>query len=751
MAMNSEESQGTSKLIPLYPTYERQKCFIAYTEQAPWSDDLLSACQEVLSRPEFNLEPDYARKHFDPDVPLRQKALELIANARYGIYDLSYWQDEKGEWQMPRNVFTELGMAIALNRPTLLLRHASNRELELPECLKSASGHILEFSGETTLKRVLEKRLPQWVNASPERDWWNRYCIFGGWVCEYREVHPRAWQWGKKTLNCHISDGPDVDRDDFRGVIAAVLGRFSDVEYAYLDALPLGRGYDFLLCTYCQTVRSTPFAIYRITPQTRAEAFVVIGMSIAIETQFEYSIPKILVAEDAYCVPSLLAGYEVVEPHSDKERKAFLRGCVPLVMQKVRGSIWRPRPLPFTESALTPGEREKVIDKIHRAKRINVVSQVRVVGIGDGGCSAIARMMSEGISDVDFIAINTDVQALLQSYAPSRICIGEETTHGVGTGGDPEKGRDAALDAVSDLQKAFEGSKLALIIVGLGGGTGTGAAPVVAKLAKEVRAYTIGVVTQPLRSEGSKRAHIASEGIATLDEHVDALIVLESERLVGQTDGAVSRGDLFVRIDDALSKVVQAFTDILAVPGLINLDYDDVRLVLSFGDPLFVSFGRGSGKDRVLEAVRQVFDCAVSGVSLRNARGLLLSIKGGPDLSLFEVNQAASMLKGTAHPDVNLIFGAVVDESIGDEVRISVLASGLEDPPIRRPPTDGTIGGSSRGVASGEADKPEIPPFLNRRDSAYPANTDSLKTFWGGEDSQELPPFLARRDQNHNS
>jgi len=355
--MNSEEFQGTSRLIPQYQTYKRQKCFIAYTEQAPWSDDLLSACQEVLSRPEFNLEPDYARRHFDPDVPLRQKALELVANARYGIYDLSYWRDERGEWQMPRNVFIELGMAIALNRPTLLLRHASNRELELPECLKSVSRHILEFSGYTTLKRALKGELPRWVNAPPERDWWNRYCVFGGRACEYREVHPRAKQWGQKDLCCHISDGPEVDRLDFRGVVEDVLGRFSDVTYVHLDAPPVVNGHGFVLCTCCRTVRSTPFAIYRIGSRTPAETFIVIGMSIALETQFEYRIYKILLTENVQEVPSLLSGYEVVIARSDGERKARLRTFVPTVIQKIREMPWKPRPLPFIETIVPDTDR----------------------------------------------------------------------------------------------------------------------------------------------------------------------------------------------------------------------------------------------------------------------------------------------------------------------------------------------------------------------------------------------------------
>jgi hypothetical protein len=269
--MNDEQHQDISELRPQYQTYDRQKCFIAYSERAYWSADILSACHRVLSKPEFNLEPDYARKHFVSDVPLRQKALELIANARYGIYDLSCWRaDDKSPWQIPRNVFIELGIAIALNRPTLLLRHKSNKQagLELPNCLQCLGEQILEFSGEHSLKTVLLENLPKWLNTAPEQAWWNRHCIFGGRVCEYRETHPHAKQLGQNTLSCTIADGTDSSRPDFRQIVEDVLGRFSDVTYTYLDALSLEKGYSFLLCTYCQKVRSSPFAIYRITSNT---------------------------------------------------------------------------------------------------------------------------------------------------------------------------------------------------------------------------------------------------------------------------------------------------------------------------------------------------------------------------------------------------------------------------------------------------------------------------------------------------
>lgn len=252
---------------------------------------------------------------------------------------------------MPRNVFIELGIAIALNRPTLLLRHKSNKEagLELPKCLQCLSEQILEFSGNHSLKKVLLENLPKWVNKLPEKAWWNRHCIFGGRVCEHRETHPRAKHLGQDTLSCIIADGADSSRPDFREIVEDVLGRFSDVTYTYLDALSLEKGYSFLLCTYCQKVRSSSFAIHRITLKTPPEAFIAIGMSLALETQFEYKIPKILITEDIQNVPSLLSGYEVVVAKSDKDKKDKLRKFMPIVIKKVKETTWKPKPLPFID------------------------------------------------------------------------------------------------------------------------------------------------------------------------------------------------------------------------------------------------------------------------------------------------------------------------------------------------------------------------------------------------------------------
>jgi len=348
-----ESTQPTGGLRAEYKSYESQKCFVGHSHEAEWRDDILSACAEVL--PKFGLEPWYAADHFDPTKPLRDKVVELIANARYGIYDLSSWQDKNGEWYLPRNVWIELGMAIALNRPALLLRHTSNEVLPLPACLQGVE--LLEFAGETTLKKALGERLPRWLDAPPDRDWLNRFCIFGNRVCNFREEHPRARQWGHGTLRCHVSDGLDNDhpcfqmaeREEIRGAFEDVFSRYSDLELDYLDELSLVDGYQFLLCSHCQVVRSTPFAVYRVLPHAPAGVFIAIGMSIAIETLFEYDIPKIILVHQEQDLPSLLRGYEVVEAISSTEVKRKLKAFVPAVTQKVRETAWKPRLLPFVE------------------------------------------------------------------------------------------------------------------------------------------------------------------------------------------------------------------------------------------------------------------------------------------------------------------------------------------------------------------------------------------------------------------
>lgn len=358
--MQEETPLDTGGLSSLYQHYERQKCFIGLSHGARWREEIVSTCDEVLPSPGFDLEPWYADHYYDPTKPLLDIVVEMIANARYGIYDLSYWRKEgEREWIMPRNVFIELGIAIALNRPTLLLQHEESRQEgpKLPECLEGVRDRILPFAGNYSLEKALKDRLPQWVNVPPEQEWQNRYCHFGDRRCLHREAHPRARHWMHGPLPCLISHGSDRDQRDFRATIERVLRNYNDVQASYLNELAPSEGYEFLHCTYCQKVRSTPFTIHRITPETPAEAFMAIGISIALEAQFNYKIPKILLAARMEDVPSLLAGHKVVLAKDDLERKKRLQEFLPMVYQAVRTTTWRSRPLPFIE--VMPRQSEK--------------------------------------------------------------------------------------------------------------------------------------------------------------------------------------------------------------------------------------------------------------------------------------------------------------------------------------------------------------------------------------------------------
>jgi hypothetical protein len=336
-----------------YKNYERQKCFVAHSLGAEWGEDIKSACATIL--PKFKLEPWYAADHFDPTQPLRDKVVELIANSRYGIYDISSWQDKQENWQIPRNVFIELGIAIALNRPTLLLRHSRNKNLPLPGCLQGVES--VEFTGDITLKKELEQRLPQWLDVPPDRDWLNRFCIFGNRVCAFREQHPCLQQWGQKTLHCHISDGLNQKHsnycqsecDEIQGMFEEVFSRYIDLEFTFLNEQSVVDGYQHLLCSQCQEIRSAPIAIYRISPMTSAGTFISIGISIALEKVFSYKIPKILLVRQEQDLPSLLRGYEVVEALSTRDIKQKLKAYIPDVIKLARNTNWQPKPLPFLE------------------------------------------------------------------------------------------------------------------------------------------------------------------------------------------------------------------------------------------------------------------------------------------------------------------------------------------------------------------------------------------------------------------
>jgi cell division protein FtsZ len=311
---------------------------------------------------------------------------------------------------------------------------------------------------------------------------------------------------------------------------------------------------------------------------------------------------------------------------------------------------------------------------------------IRVVGVGGGGSNAVNRMIDENIVGVDFIAINTDQQALMGSKARQRVAIGERTTRGLGSGGDPEVGGKSAQESEEDLHAVLQGSDMVFVTAGMGGGTGTGATPYVAKVAREIGALTIGVVTRPFTFEGAQRSRIAEAGIEELKEYVDTLIVIPNDRLLEAADKRVSLMDSFRLADDVLRQGIQGISELITVPGLINLDFADVKTIMSLGGAALMAVGTGKGDDRAREAAEQALSSHLLDVTIDGARGILFNVTGGPDLSLYEINQAASIIRETAHPDVNLIFGAVIDETMGEEIRITVIATGFEHGmPLVRP------------------------------------------------------------------
>lgn len=321
---------------------------------------------------------------------------------------------------------------------------------------------------------------------------------------------------------------------------------------------------------------------------------------------------------------------------------------------------------------------------MQRAPELENIACIRVTGVGGGGCNAVNRMIKESVGGVDFIAINTDNQALLLSDAPTRVRIGEKLTRGLGAGGNPEYGEKAATESLEDLHEVLNGSDMVFITAGMGGGTGTGAAPIVAKVAREEGALTIGVVTRPFMFEGSQRTRAAEEGIEKLKEEVDTLIVIPNDRLLELTDRRVSLTESFSMADDVLRQGIQGISELITVPGLINLDFADVKTIMSQGGAALMAVGTGEGEDRARIAAEQAISSRLLDVTIDGARGILFNVTGGPNMSLYEVNQAAAIIRETAHPDANLIFGAVVDEAMGDEMRITVVATGFERSPARR-------------------------------------------------------------------
>ncbi len=377
------------------------------------------------------------------------------------------------------------------------------------------------------------------------------------------------------------------------------------------------------------------------------------------------------------------------------------------------------------------------------SSQLESFAHIKVVGVGGGGCNAVERMIKEGLQGVEFIAINTDAQALMLSSAPTRVRIGEKLTRGLGSGGNPEQGRKAAEESQEALYNVLRGADMVFVTGGMGGGTGTGAASIIAQIGRELGALTIGVVTRPFAFEGSRRIQVAEAGIEKLKEQADTLIVIPNDRLLQIVDKHANLQDAFRIADDVLRQGVQGISELITVPGLINLDFADVRTIMSEGGAALMAVGTGRGEERAKMAAEQAISSQLLDITIDGARGILFNVTGGPDLTLYEVNQAAAIIKETAHPDVNLIFGAVIDQNMSDEVRVTVIATGFE----------------RSGLTVRRAAEPQKNPLRQEKpatvqeetpremQSVEVAKTDFAPRTFNTEDL-DIPTFLRNRTRN---
>ena len=403
----------------------------------------------------------------------------------------------------------------------------------------------------------------------------------------------------------------------------------------------------------------------------------------------------------------------------------------------------------------------------------NYLAVIKVVGIGGGGVNAINRMIEQGLKGVEFVAINTDAQALLMSDADGKLDIGRDSTRGLGAGADPEVGRKAAEDHHEEIEEVLRGADMVFVTAGEGGGTGTGGAPIVAKIARDLGALTIGVVTRPFSFEGKRRTAQAEAGVEAIRNEVDTLIVIPNDRLLEIADNGVSVIDAFRHADSVLLQGVSGITDLITTPGLINLDYADVRSVMKDAGSALMGVGIARGADRAIEATRQAISSPLLEASIEGARGVLISIAGASDLGLFEINEAARMVQNAVHPEASIIFGTVIDDTQGDQVKVTVIAAGFDGgappsnkstSPVSKQILDETplAAAAAYGVAKpGEA--ASIPLTPEHRKSKYSIDDeeddDNFKTLFGkapvagdvfdettttdgSEDDLDIPDFL---------
>jgi cell division protein FtsZ len=377
----------------------------------------------------------------------------------------------------------------------------------------------------------------------------------------------------------------------------------------------------------------------------------------------------------------------------------------------------------------------------HAAKQ--PFARIKVIGVGGGGSNAVNRMIETGIQGVEFIAVNTDAQALMLAKANTHVRLGEKITRGLGAGGDPEIGRKAAEESSDELYNVLKGSDMVFVTAGMGGGTGTGAAPVVSQIAKESGALTIGVVTRPFTFEGMRRMQSAETGIGKLKEHADTLIAIPNDRLLQIADKRASLQDAFRLADDVLHQGIQGISELITIPGLINLDFADVRAIMSEGGAALMAVGIGSGDDKAKKAAESAISSQLLDITIDGARGVLFNVTGGPNMTLFEVNQAAAIIRETTHPDVNMIFGAVIDPNMGDDIRITVIATGFERTSMPRRALERQPRTESRRMDSGLYMRPSESVSVQSDTQSGEAKSTSLPLV--SNDDLDIPTFLRNR------
>ena len=379
--------------------------------------------------------------------------------------------------------------------------------------------------------------------------------------------------------------------------------------------------------------------------------------------------------------------------------------------------------------------------------KIETIARIKVIGVGGSGHNAIHRMITAGLQGVEFVAVNTDAQALHHSKADRKVQIGKQTTRGLGAGMNPEVGRGAAEENKDQLNEVLSGSDMVFVTCGLGGGTGTGAAPVVAKIAKEAGILTVGVVTKPFAFEGAKRREIAEAGLEELKEQVDTIIVIPNDRILQIIDKKTSLLDAFRTVDDVLRQAVQGVADLVTLPGLINVDFADVKSVMSDAGSALMGIGRGTGENRAMDAARSAIDSPLLELSIDGARGVLFNITGGKDLGMYEVEEAAKFITKSVDPEAKIIFGAVIDEEMDEEVKITVVATGFST-------ESGAAAGSDDSYRKRESqsmtmrrDEPSVPTPEPKRPMYAPKvlEEEPASDLPEDQDELEIPAFIRKK------